>query len=221
VCKREGEEPFPDRLCRCIRIDAALYTGIIVGFGVGFTMWARRIGHSWPVVFSIVLFIVTSPCDSSGVMQLPAVPLLLTRSGAMRVGGVLETALYVADITRAAEFYRRLFGFPTLLESERLIALDVAGKDVLLLFPAGGTTAPFPVPGGDGFIPPHGGSPGGYHFAFSIAAEDMDSWQRHLETEGVAVESVVRWPGGARSIYFRDPDGNLAELICPGFWAIY
>ena len=45
----------------------------------------------------------------------------------MQVGGILETALYVADIERAAEFYRRLFGFPTLLESDRLIALDVAG----------------------------------------------------------------------------------------------
>ena len=45
----------------------------------------------------------------------------------MQVGGILETALYVSDIKRAAEFYRRLFGFPTLLESERLIALDVAG----------------------------------------------------------------------------------------------
>jgi catechol 2,3-dioxygenase-like lactoylglutathione lyase family enzyme len=139
----------------------------------------------------------------------------------MRVGGILETALYVPDVKRAAEFYRRLFGFPTLLESERLIALDVAGRNVLLLFPEGGTTEPFAVPGGGGVIPPHGGTPGGYHFAFSIAAEDVESWQRHLESEGVAVESVVSWPGGARSLYFRDPDGNLAELISPGFWPIY
>jgi catechol 2,3-dioxygenase-like lactoylglutathione lyase family enzyme len=139
----------------------------------------------------------------------------------MRVGGILETALYVADIKRTAEFYRRLFGFPTLLETERLIALDVAGRSVLLLFAAGGTTEPFPVAGGDGIIPPHGGAPGGYHFAFSIAAEDVEPWRRHLEAEGVAVESAVTWPGGAKSLYFRDPDGNLAELIGPGFWAIY
>src|SRR3954468_17164893 len=108
----------------------------------------------------------------------------------MRVGGILETALYVSDIKRAAEFYRRIFGFPTLLESERLIALDVAGKSVLLLFPEGGTTEPFPVPGGVGVIPPHGGSRGGYHFAFSIAAVDVEPWQRRLESEGVVVESV-------------------------------
>jgi catechol 2,3-dioxygenase-like lactoylglutathione lyase family enzyme len=136
----------------------------------------------------------------------------------MRVGGILETALSVADVKRAAEFYRRLFGFGTLVESERLIALDVAGRNVLLLFPRGGAAEPFAMPGG--VIPPHGGS-GQAHFAFSIASEDVEPWQRHLESEGVPVESVVSWPGGARSIYFRDPDGNLAELISPGFWAIY
>jgi catechol 2,3-dioxygenase-like lactoylglutathione lyase family enzyme len=136
----------------------------------------------------------------------------------MRLGGILETALSVADVKRAAEFYRRLFGFGTLVESERLIALDVAGRNVLLLFPRGVTAEPFAVPGG--VIPPHGAS-GQAHFAFSIASEDVEPWQRHLESEGVPVESVVSWPGGAKSIYFRDPDGNLAELISPGFWAIY
>ena len=129
-------------------------------------------------------------------------------------------ALYVSDIRRSAEFYRRLFDFPTLLESDRLIALNVAGKSVLLLFPEGGTTDPFLVPGGVGVIPPHGGSSGGYHFAFSIASEEVEAWQGRLQSEGVAVESVVTWPGGAKSIYFRDPDENLAELITGGFWAI-
>jgi catechol 2,3-dioxygenase-like lactoylglutathione lyase family enzyme len=138
----------------------------------------------------------------------------------MQVGGILETALYVSDIRRAAGFYRRLFGFPTHLESERLIALDVSGRSILLLFPEGGTTEPFPVPGGGGVIPPHGGTPGGYQFAFSIA-EDVESRRGRLESEGVAVERVVAWLGGANSLYFRDPDGNLAELITPGFWSIY
>ena len=136
----------------------------------------------------------------------------------MRIGGILETALYVADVTRAGDFYRRLFGFGTLLESDRLIALDVAGRNVLLLFPRALMGEPFSVPGG--VIPPHCGSGEG-HFAFSIATEDVEAWQRHLEAHGVVVESLVTWPGGATSIYFRDPDQNLAELITPGFWVIY
>lgn len=40
------------------------------------------------------------------------------------------------------------------------------------------------------------------------------------EAEAVAVESLVMRPQGAKSVYFRDPDGNLAELVSPGFWTI-
>jgi catechol 2,3-dioxygenase-like lactoylglutathione lyase family enzyme len=134
----------------------------------------------------------------------------------LSVGGILETALYVSDLAKAAEFYKNLFGFPVLLESERLIALNVAGRSVLLLFPEGGTSEPFSVPGG--IIPPHTG--GKTHFAFSIEAADVDAWWARLEEKQVAVESVVRWPQGATSIYFRDLDDNLAELITSGFWAI-
>jgi catechol 2,3-dioxygenase-like lactoylglutathione lyase family enzyme len=133
------------------------------------------------------------------------------------VHGILETALYVKDVQKAAAFYRRLFGFATLLDSERLIALDVANRNVLLLFKERATKEPFATPGG--VIPGHAGS-GVTHFAFSIASEDLTDWQQRLDAEGVAVESVVNWPGGAQSVYFRDVDENLVELITPGFWRI-
>jgi catechol 2,3-dioxygenase-like lactoylglutathione lyase family enzyme len=136
----------------------------------------------------------------------------------MRVSGILETALYVTDPAVTAAFYRRLFGFGTLLESDRLVALDVAGKNVLLLFRTGATGGPFDT--GGGVIPGHAGVPP-THFAFAIEAADVEPWKARMASEGVKVESVVNWPGGATSVYFRDPDGNLAELISRGFWAIY
>jgi catechol 2,3-dioxygenase-like lactoylglutathione lyase family enzyme len=130
--------------------------------------------------------------------------------------GILETALYVADVQIAAAFYRRVFGVPTLLESDRLIALDVAWRNVLLLFKGGGVTAaPFTTPGG--VIPGHSGS-GNSHFAFAIAVNDVEAWKQHLRDCGAPLESTVTWPGGAVSLYFRDPDNHLAELITPGFW---
>jgi hypothetical protein len=47
----------------------------------------------------------------------------------------LETCLYVADLHRAAEWYRQLFGFPIIFQQEdRLRALQVANDQVLLLF---------------------------------------------------------------------------------------
>ena len=33
--------------------------------------------------------------------------------------GILESALYVDDVERSADFYRGLFGFETLFQSER------------------------------------------------------------------------------------------------------
>ena len=55
----------------------------------------------------------------------------------MRVNGIFEAALYVADPAAMATFYRRLFGFGTLLESKRLVVLEVAGKNVFLPFRRG------------------------------------------------------------------------------------
>jgi catechol 2,3-dioxygenase-like lactoylglutathione lyase family enzyme len=136
----------------------------------------------------------------------------------MQVGGILETALHVADPFCSAEFYRRLFGFDVLLESERLVALNVAGRNVLLLFREGATLEPLTVEGG--VIPPHGGS-GHLHLAFSIAAQDVEPWRQRLGSEGIAVESVVNWPEGGQSLYFRDPDDHLVELAAPGIWPIY
>lgn len=135
-----------------------------------------------------------------------------------KVGGILETALCSRDLAKSSGFYERLFEFGRLLTTERLIALDVAGRDVLLLFLQGATGEPFTLPGG--VIPPHGSS-GQHHLAFSITAEDVPGWKIRLEAEGVDIESVVTWPSGTQSIYFRDPDQHLLELITPGFWANY
>jgi catechol 2,3-dioxygenase-like lactoylglutathione lyase family enzyme len=136
----------------------------------------------------------------------------------MKVGGILETTLSVADPAASAAFYRRLFGFETLLDTDRLVALNVAGRNVLLLFRKGATQEPAAVPGG--VIPPHGAS-GESHLAFSVTEDDQKAWEARLADEGVQVESVVTWPGGARSVYFRDPVRHLVELTSPGFWAVY
>jgi catechol 2,3-dioxygenase-like lactoylglutathione lyase family enzyme len=136
----------------------------------------------------------------------------------MNVTGVLETGIYVADVTRAAEFYRRIFGFEQLVGDDRFRALSVAGRQVFLIFKRGGTLEPMAMPGG--VLPPHDAS-GQQHFAFSIPAADLPAWEQRLAENGVAIESHVTWPRGGRSIYFRDPDGHLVELITPGCWAIY
>ena len=133
------------------------------------------------------------------------------------LNNLLETAVYVADVKRAAAFYRGLFEFPTLLETDRLIALNVAGRGVLLLFQIGATSEPLTLPGGT--VPAHGAT-GVNHFAFSIPASSIDAWREHLSRHDVAIESEVKWDRGAESLYFRDPDNHVVELITPGFWAL-
>jgi catechol 2,3-dioxygenase-like lactoylglutathione lyase family enzyme len=134
------------------------------------------------------------------------------------VQGVLETSLYVEDLDRAATFYRSLFGFPTLLRDSRLCALNVSGRQVLLLFRRGGTPAPVQTPGGT--IPVHEGA-GRLHLAFAITRGDVPAWQARLRQLGIKIESVVSSPRGGSSVYFRDPDGHLVELVTPGTWEIF
>jgi catechol 2,3-dioxygenase-like lactoylglutathione lyase family enzyme len=131
------------------------------------------------------------------------------------VTGVLETALYVADLARAAEFYESLFGFAKLDGDARFTALEVPGRQVLLLFRRGAGTEPVRLPGG--VIPAHDGA-GRLHLAFAVPEADLAAWEARLAARGIALEGRVRWPRGGTSIYFRDPDGHLVELATPGLW---
>ena len=131
---------------------------------------------------------------------------------------VVETALYVLDVARARDFYVGVLGAGVLLDSSRLVALDVDGESVLLLFARGATLEPLQTPGGT--VPPHGAE-GAQHLAFAIVAADLRAWAEHLDSSGVPIESHVRWPRGGQSLYIRDPDGHSVELITPGLWATY
>jgi catechol 2,3-dioxygenase-like lactoylglutathione lyase family enzyme len=131
---------------------------------------------------------------------------------------VLETSLYVDDLQRSIDFYERVFGFEKLMSDDRFCALNVTNQQVLLLFVKGMTTQPITIPGG--VIPPHDGS-GTTHLAFSIPKESEPEWLEHLSAHSVEIESRVVWPRGGFSLYFRDPDEHLLELVSPGCWAIY
>lgn len=131
---------------------------------------------------------------------------------------VLETALYVEDLERAAGFYEGVLELPVLSSDARFRAYDVGGESVLLLFRKGATTATVVLPGGT--IPPHDGD-GRLHVAFAIAADDLGAWEARLGKHGVAIEGRTRWPRGGESIYVRDPDQHLVEFATPGIWQTY
>jgi len=74
------------------------------------------------------------------------------KSSNVRVDGIVETCINVAEINRAREFYQSVFNFEAMVSDERFCALR-AGPDVLLLFTQGGSNDPVAIPGG--IIPPH------------------------------------------------------------------
>jgi catechol 2,3-dioxygenase-like lactoylglutathione lyase family enzyme len=132
--------------------------------------------------------------------------------------GILETALYTADMAVARRFYEDVMELKPIFADERLCAYGVANRDVLLLFKRGTTMETVTMPGGT--IPGHDGS-GPLHVAFAIARGELSEWEQRLASRQIKIEGRTDWPRGGRSIYFRDPDGHLLELATPGLWTVY
>jgi catechol 2,3-dioxygenase-like lactoylglutathione lyase family enzyme len=125
-----------------------------------------------------------------------------------QLDALLESSLYVEDLARSVRFYETVLGLELLVsDGERLRAMGVAGRQVLLLFKKGAS-------------PDHDGD-GRLHLAFAIPAASLAEWEQRLVERGVAIETRTRWPRGGQSLYFRDPDGHLLELATPGVWPIY
>lgn len=137
---------------------------------------------------------------------------------APRLESVIETALYVDDLPRARAFYQDVLGLAPLNKDDRFTAYDVGGRSILLLFKRGATLETVHMPGGT--IPPHDGH-GPLHMALAVTADQLAVWERWLAEQGVAIEARTAWPRGGHSIYFRDPDNHLLELVTPGVWPIY
>lgn len=125
------------------------------------------------------------------------------------IDGVLETALYVDDLDRSARFYRDVFGFEEVAAGDRLRALGVAGRSLLLLFRRG-ASADLEFGAHDAHGP--------QHLAFAIPADELDAWVAWLRERGVPIEHERTWERGGRSLYFRDPDQHLLEVATPGVW---
>jgi catechol 2,3-dioxygenase-like lactoylglutathione lyase family enzyme len=68
-------------------------------------------------------------------------------------------------------------------------------------------------------VPPHG-SRGEGHVCFAATAVEIEEWRALLDQKGIAIEADFFWPGGGRSIYFRDPAGNSLEFAEPRIWGL-
>lgn len=126
---------------------------------------------------------------------------------------ILETCLYVPDLTAARKFYTEVLGLTLYAEQTDRHLFFCLGNQMLLLFDPKESSEPL------GTIPPHG-SHGAGHVCFAATEDELDEWQKQLELRGVPIESTHHWPQGGRSLYFRDPAGNSLEFATPRIWGM-
>jgi catechol 2,3-dioxygenase-like lactoylglutathione lyase family enzyme len=122
----------------------------------------------------------------------------------MRVQRIDHVVLTVADVERTIAFYERVLGMSAVSFGEGRRALAF-GDQKLNLHQAGREFEPKalrPTPGAIDLC-----------FTTDVSLEEVAA---HLRAESVAIEhgpvDKVGARGALRSLYFRDPDGNLIEV---------
>jgi catechol-2,3-dioxygenase len=113
--------------------------------------------------------------------------------------GICELTLEARDIALLERFYVEAFGLEVLTREDDRIWL-AAGEHTRL-----GLWAPGEKEFGD-----EGGRH--VHYAFSAAPGRLDALRDRLEDHGARVRGPVEHPGGDRSIYVEDPEGNVVEV---------
>jgi catechol 2,3-dioxygenase-like lactoylglutathione lyase family enzyme len=114
-------------------------------------------------------------------------------------------------LTRAESFYRDVLGLELECRQQGRHVFFRCGQRMLLLF------NPLASREAAGDIPPHGALGAG-HVAFAVTADELPAWRAWLVERGVAIEKEMEWPGGGKSLYFRDPAGNSLELAEARIW---
>jgi catechol 2,3-dioxygenase-like lactoylglutathione lyase family enzyme len=122
----------------------------------------------------------------------------------VKVRAIDHVVLTVRDIDRTLSFYQRALGMTPVSFGEGRHALAF-GDQKLNLHPAGREFEPKAA------VP----TPGAIDLCL-LTDEPLDAVIAHLREVGVAIELGPVAKTGARaslrSIYFRDPDGNLIEV---------
>jgi catechol 2,3-dioxygenase-like lactoylglutathione lyase family enzyme len=134
-----------------------------------------------------------------------------------KITGTLESALYADELSAAQVFYGAILGLEEIGYQPGRHVFYRVGTSVLLIFNpeatrrAASPEARFPVPA-------HGTKGGTGHYCFLCEPDALAVWREYLERHGIEIEADFVWPGGARSIYVRDPAGNSIEFSENSLW---
>ena len=113
------------------------------------------------------------------------------------------TVILVRDMAAMRRFYEGVLRFSLTRElSAGWIEFQIGGNTLALSRP-GRTAKDAPTPKGSASL----------QLAFKVAVEDVDRCADELLRHGVELlELPIDQPFGHRTLFFRDPDGNLLEM---------
>src|SRR5689334_13184939 len=121
----------------------------------------------------------------------------------IKVARLSHVALSTADLSKQAEFYTARWGLDPIEESGGEMYLRADGPDHHVLVLSTSTDA--------------AARPGLDHFAFEVSsADDIDRAAELLAAQGHEIVTPPVQdlePGVAKAIRFKDPDGNVVELV--------
>jgi catechol 2,3-dioxygenase-like lactoylglutathione lyase family enzyme len=121
--------------------------------------------------------------------------------------GLRHLALNVHELEAMKRFYVDLLGFAVEWEPDADNIYLTSGLDNLALHRAPESADPA--------LADFGGASALDHLGLIVrSADDVDSWAAFLEAHGVKLDAKPKTHrDGARSCYFRDPDGNRVQII--------
>jgi catechol-2,3-dioxygenase len=124
------------------------------------------------------------------------------------------------------DFYINILGLEFVSEEKDRHVFFKAGQSMLLIFNPNKTLANNNnnniSNGSSTQLPVHGAfaPPSIIHFALEIEKQNYDNARYMLNEKNIKIEKEVIWEKGTNSIYFRDPAGNLVEIITQGSWPV-
>lgn len=135
----------------------------------------------------------------------------------MKFSKIIETCIYASNLEEMKNFYIKFLGLEFVSEEKGRSVFLKAGKSMLLIFNPTNTmnnniNKLFPI---HGAITP----PSIIHFALEIQKEDYEKWKYILLDNKIFIEKEIELKD-SKSIYFRDPAGNLVEFITNNAWPV-
>lgn len=128
----------------------------------------------------------------------------------MKFTQIKETCLYIRDLEQAKEFYHHKLGLPIIdYTTSKHLFLRV-GNSVLLCFN--------PEDSKQKVSPPAHFAEGKQHVAFEVDFEDYAKSKKEISSKNIQITDEMTWPGGKKSFYFEDPEGNVLEIVPDGIW---